>query len=550
MFAAVLLAAVLSQAPGSYAAVTDHGPRPKPPLVRLGAAGFSFNDPVFGTRMYRVTDRLTRPDAADRSFRTPSATHQHAWSAGGSYFYVVSNGGAIVPFAFEPATGRFSRLPTLQFYIEPQFSYVNDSVVYGSVTGAGASLRTIDQYDFGTGAYSRLLDLDTLAKGLSGTYVGGISSSTGPPERILVFFGGTSQDLHHDVVVFDHDTPAKRLLLDTSASTLNGKPLAARLNFKLHHAAIDRSGRYVALYPSAADLAAPRLAAQVYMWDTLDGTITPMPLIAAHSGGHDAYGYGVAVNKDCCANTTAWDAAEWQLRRLSAPIASRDLIHPLVAPKEVQLSDHPTWNNARPDRLVPFISATYRYGDNPVEWRPWDDEVIAVQTDVGDGGAEVWRFAQHRSNVASDDDASVISFWYTPRPNVSDDGRWVLFTSNWEKTLGADPQGAAGEKARQDVFLMQLPAVAADDDTPYQPLQILTSVLPPGKAARAYSALLQATRAATWRVTAGMLPMGLTLSPSGLITGTPSSSGQWSVEVTAAEDAGFTSRVLTLVVSR
>jgi hypothetical protein len=97
---------------------------------------------------------------------------------------------------------------------------------------------------------------------------------------------------------------------------------------------------------------------------------------------------------------------------------------------------------------------------------------------------------------------------------------------------------------------MQLPAVAGDDDTPYQPLQILTSALPPAKAARAYSALLQATRAATWRVTAGMLPMGLTLSPSGLITGTPSSSGQWSVEVTAAEDAGFTSHVLTLVVSR
>jgi hypothetical protein len=32
----------------------------------------------------------------------------------------------------------------------------------------------------------------------------------------------------------------------------------------------------------------------------------------------------------------------------------------------------------------------------------------------------------------------------------------VLFTSNWEKTLGSDPQGAAGEKARQDVFLLHL----------------------------------------------------------------------------------------------
>src|SRR4051812_24924777 len=124
MFAAALLAALLSQSPLSYQGVTDRGPRPKPTLVRLGNAGFSFNDPVFGTRLWRVTDRLTRADAPDRSFRTPSATHQNAWSADSSYFYVVSNGGTIVPFAFDKASGRFSRLATLRFYIEPQFSYV------------------------------------------------------------------------------------------------------------------------------------------------------------------------------------------------------------------------------------------------------------------------------------------------------------------------------------------------------------------------------------------------------------------------------------------
>jgi hypothetical protein len=48
------------------------------------------------------------------------------------------------------------------------------------------------------------------------------------------------------------------------------------------------------------------------------------------------------------------------------------------------------------------------------------------------------------------------SFWYEPRPNVSGDGRWVLFTSNWEKTLGADPVGESGTGYRQDVFLVQL----------------------------------------------------------------------------------------------
>jgi len=461
MFLALVISAVLAQAPPSplgYDAVNDRGPRAKPALVKLGAAGFSFNDPVFGTRVWRVTDELTRPDARDRSFRTPSATHQTAWSANGSYFYVVSNGGTIVPFAFDAGNARFSRLPALRFYIEPQFSYVHDTLIFGSVTGPGASLRTIDQYDFATGEYSRLLDLDTLATGLDGTFVGGIGSSAGAAEIVIAFFGGSSQDRHHYLVVFDRDHPRKRMVLDTAASTLNGNRLGTPLDFHLHHAAIDRSGRYVALYPASTDLAAPRKAAQVYIWDLSAGTITPLPLVDARSGGHDAFGYGVSVNKDCCSGNTPWDAAQWQLRRLASPVASRDLIGPLISPKEINLSDHPTWNNARPDALVPFVTATYRYGANAVEWRPWDDEIDAVQTDVGDGSAEVWRLAHHRSNVANDDDPSVISFWYTPRPNISRDGRWVLFTSNWEKTLGADPQGAAGEKARQDVFLLRLPA--------------------------------------------------------------------------------------------
>ncbi|MGH9408667.1 MAG: hypothetical protein ACRD1V_04365, partial [Vicinamibacterales bacterium] len=49
-----------------------------------------------------------------------------------------------------------------------------------------------------------------------------------------------------------------------------------------------------------------------------------------------------------------------------------------------------------------------------------------------------------------------LGFWYTPRPNVAPDGRWVLFTSNWEKTLGTDPRADATERARQDVLLLKL----------------------------------------------------------------------------------------------
>ena len=105
-------------------------------------------------------------------------------------------------------------------------------------------------------------------------------------------------------------------------------------------------------------------------------------------------------------------------------------------------------DNARPDTLLPFISALYRYNANTTGWRAWDDEIVGVQTDAAPGtGATVWRFAHHRSDTASDLDPTRIGFWYTPRPNISPDGRWALFTSNWEKTLGTDPAGESSMRA-------------------------------------------------------------------------------------------------------
>lgn len=537
MFLAAVLACVIAQAT-AVPGVFDRGPRPKPALVKPAVAGVSFTDPVFGSRISRITDRFTRSDQIDRSYRTPSATHQNAWSADSAYFYVVSTDGTVVPFAFDPERVSAFRLDPLRFYIEPQFSYLDGGILFGS--DSRGSLRTIDQYDFATGEYTQLLDLDVLVPGLKDTYIGGISSSAGATERILAFFGGASQDRHHYVVVFDRRAPQNRKLLDT-----------ATLDFKLHHATIDRSGRYVMLYPTGADLAAPRKAAQVHTWDTVTNVTTAMPLIDARSGGHDAFGYGVAVNQDCCSSST-WDAAQWQIRSLASPLVSRDLIAPVLSPKQVYLADHPTWNNARPDRLVPFVTATYRFGANAVEWRPWDDEILAVQTDVGDGGAEVLRLAHHRSDVRHDDEPERSTFWYMPRPNVSRDGRWVLFTSNWEKTLGTDPKAPAGERARQDVFLLQMPVTGGADIAPEPelPLDIVTTALPDGKLKRGYSATLSASRAATWRVSGGALPPGLTLSATGTIAGTPRSAGAWYSEISAQDASGSASRVFLLTIRK
>jgi hypothetical protein len=534
---------------GPYQAIVERQPHAEPPVPALGPAGTAFADPVFLSKIVRVTDAGTRPGLPNRSFRTPSSPHQNAWSADGSYFYLVSGDGSVIPFAFDATTGSARRLqPTatgdgglvLKFYIEPQFSYVSGSRIYGSLSAGvnGSTLRTIDQYDFSTGLYTRLLDLDTLVPGLAGTYVGGVASSAGPVERVEAFFGGTSQDLHHYVVIFDRANPQDRLLLDTHANTLNGAPTSMALSFSLHHVAMDRSGRYVMLYPTWADMSSPRKAAQSYLWDTATGVFTELGM-AALPYGHDAFGYGVSVNQDCCVSTS-WDAAQWQLRNLSTPLVTRDVITSVLTPKEIYLGEHTTWNNARPDRLVPFVSGLFRSPASTTEWRAWDDEIVAIQSDAPAGAdAIVWRFAHHRSDVRSDVDPAGGSFWYQPHPNISNDGRWVLFTSNWEKTLGTDPTGDAATRARQDVFLVELKS----STPPAPPVALATSSMPPGRATVPYSAALEAAGgggAFAFAVSAGSLPDGLSLdAATGVVSGTPASAGAFTftITVTDADDA-------------
>jgi hypothetical protein len=549
--------------PRTYEAISDRIARAKGPAPDLGTAGYAFVDAQFGSRIIRVTDGATRPGAPDRSYRTPSGSHTNAWSADARYFYTTSTDGTLIPFAFDSTTMAARRLEpaatghggaVLRFFGEPIFSYVTPGVMYGTYSGSGANLRSVDAHDIETGVYTPILNLDLLAPNLAGTYAGGIGASGGVVERIFVFFGGASQGQHFYLVVFEKDNPANRRLVDTLASTVDGVPTNITLDFRIHAAAIDRSGRYVTIYPTATDQQPPRSAAPAYVWDIVANRFTATPLAEARAGGHDAYGYGYRINQDCCTSST-WDAAQWQFRSLATPLTSTDLIAPVLRPKEIYLADHPSWHNAQPDRLVPFIDANYRYYDTTsVEWRAWDEEVFAVQTDAPGTGATVWRFAHHRSLASDDLDPTRFYFWYSPRANVSPDGRWALFTSNWDKTLGIDPGGQVGGSYRQDVFLVELKrSVTQPPPEPTTPIEITSTSLPDGRHGVFYSATLSVAggRAPlTWSIAAGTLPTGLALdAATGVIAGIPGRNGKWTFTlrvVDSASPAAFDSQTLSI----
>jgi hypothetical protein len=75
---------------------------------------------------------------------------------------------------------------------------------------------------------------------------------------------------------------------------------------------------------------------------------------------------------------------------------------------------------------------------------PWENEILCVETDGDD--SKVWRFAHTYSTAKG-------GFWTTPRGNVSQDGRFYLFTSDWENQLG---RRISGDGYRVDVFMVEL----------------------------------------------------------------------------------------------
>ena len=461
-----------SSVPAGYYANTTRTSIVEPVLPVIGAAGSRIVDPAFGSRVLRVTDAGTHPSLQDTSWVTASAAHQLAWNATSDRFWVRSISGAYLAYSFNRATMTATWItPTtagadgmIFSQLEPQFSFLDANVLYGTRQALMPERPVVRRFDFTTMSYTDILDLGSITSLPSPSYARALASSASAPEKLSVLFGGAQQDLDFKVAVFHVALPAATAaVLDSLASTITrggvALPTSISLGFRLHHQWIDLSGRYVLLYPVSGSFPSPM---PYFVWDLQGDAVTR---VDRFPGGHDALGHGWHVNQDCC-TATAYDGAQWQLRHLSAPTSTVDLINPVQTPAAPFLADHTSWNNAQPGARVPILSSLYRYGTTPSPWRAWDNEIVAIDTAAAPAGATVWRFAHHRSNVDYDGGSGATYFWYLPRAVISPDGRFALFTSNWEKTLGTSITGEPGGNYRTDVFLVALasPSSVFTDD--------------------------------------------------------------------------------------
>ena len=416
---------------------TDRDPRPLPPLPAI-EVGQVITDPTFGARILRVTGPDLDPANAV-SYRTPDSGIQRAWNAHTTRFVCEDTYGQQHVWDFEPDKLRVKRRRTIRF---GRRTVGGHEIV--AFTGSDASWhdtdpdllfgrwgnKVIKSYNVATETWSTIVDLDTLGLELPAeSYTGGVYVQN---NHLLTVCGGATNDSNHWLVYIDLAT-GETLCLDTLGLTEfnNGKA------FTVHGSVMDLSAKYVLMQPAAGSGDTTHL----YIWEP--GTSVIRQVSTAISG-HFCVGSGIWVTQDCKPGT-AWDAAQWCFRDFQWPDEVTNIIDPVLQPKEVALADHSCWTNMR-ELADPFISATYRYAPDSCPWRAWDEEILRI----GPMSGIVERHAHHRSSVMNESGA--FDYWATPRPNISCDGQWALFTSNWGRSLGTDLE----QNARQDVFLVEL----------------------------------------------------------------------------------------------
>lgn len=170
-----------------------------------------------------------------------------------------------------------------------------------------------------------------------------------------------------------------------------------------------------------------------------------------------------------------------------------------------------------------FIST---YSENYDEWdynQIWAFELNETKV-YGGTEPRIWRVS-FTQNIVGDD-----YYFQQPNAQISRDGSKIWWGANWRNTT-----------AGSDIYRVNLPTNWYTDlgGVP-SALEITTTTLPNGTVGTPYSQSVSATGGSspyTFNVSAGALPANLTISTSGLISGTPTGAGVSNFTAMVVDDA-------------
>lgn len=429
-------------APPHYCARTDRKvePYPKSPLP-LGGAGTIVVDPNFGSRILRVTDEKAGPVGKGGAFKTPSSAEQNSWNKDSTAFYVVAAGGQNVLYHFDPneMRARQGEPLKLNWKGEPQFSYTDPNVLYG-INGEENSFQ---QYDISTHrvrTVEKFSDCLKLSAGDSGRDI-----TVSADDTRLSASLGSGQDEYRFIYIYDRKQGCR--WYNTQTGEVGGQwgpkgTISIPDRAVLHNSRMSKSGKFVYMTRGSG----PGIGKNYLVWevDTTNVQVCPKQCHA-----HHALGYSHIIGPS--GQSHPLDLTSVPLNHLDQ---SSHLVPGLEPIRGVEFwyDKHLSWNNTNADDSAPVCLSTYNTKNPDIPGAPlntagpWENEILCVSTD---GKGTVWRFAHTYSTAQN-------GFWSSPRGNISQDGRFFAFTSDWQDQLGEEPRPGKKDKYRTDVFVVEL----------------------------------------------------------------------------------------------
>jgi uncharacterized protein (TIGR03437 family) len=405
---------------------TDFGVYAEPPAPPLPPAGGFITDPVFGTTILRVTDER------DGAHLGTIYSNWHTFNLNNTRLLYSDETGNALTAEFDPATMRVTRkrhLPLLHgnAVLEQDgaaWSYLKPDILYGVINGSKLYALDLSTDDFTLVADFGVMPvpgLDLRTNAIKSMHMDG-------HDRVFAF-RVTQRVTGAEMGYFAYDRASRQILF-------------YRANTDVHHILVDRSGRFVVAKYNTQVATLPNstvvdLAAQpITFTDLVDAAPDQSP------GGHGDVGTGTIIgiahneNSHTLRSLATPHSFSYTLSfgsndvprdpRMSEPAGSVNWYHPSHIS---MLADDERW-------------ALYSFYLCPPS-TPFCDELAQVEnTEM----PRVRRLLHHHSVYHS--------YYDSPRPTISRDGRFVAFTSNW------------GDAGRRDLFIARIPPADTTEPTP------------------------------------------------------------------------------------
>jgi hypothetical protein len=241
-------------------------------------------------------------------------------------------------------------------------------------------------------------------------------------------------------------------------------PSVPTAGFNVHNARLSRDGEAIKVIPTGSQT--------LYIWKPKSATISACSThgeanaagVASFCGGHTVLGYTHLINHGGPGQTFSL---------LYRPLSDLNDMKRLIPAEEslhVGMDTHWSWNNDNPSDTAPVCGAFSGSGErkqgdgtsnpstNPILAirQAWEGEVVCVATT---GPPKMWRFAHHHATGTSNASSKSGGFGSLAIGNVSQDGKFYLFGSDWDWTLGSQFRSAGcptSGKCREDVFIVEL----------------------------------------------------------------------------------------------